>query len=178
MKARPEPRDGAAGAIPPVAVVVSRYNSTVTSSLLDGAKRAFAQRGGREQGLSVVEAPGAFELPALCLAAARTGRFAGVVALGCLVKGETRHDRYIAGAVAQGLVDITVATGVPVCFGVLTVDTVEQAVARSGGAKGNKGADAMEALIETMAAMNSLRAGRTAARTTPKPDKVARAASR
>ncbi|MBM4107538.1 MAG: 6,7-dimethyl-8-ribityllumazine synthase [Phycisphaerae bacterium] len=143
---------------PPVAVVVSRYNHSVTSALLDGARRESARRGGPEP--VVVEVPGSFELVAGCLAAARTGRFAGVVALGCLIKGDTIHDRVIADAVAGGLAHVTLRTGVPVSFGVLTVDTPRQARARAGGAKGNKGEEAMAALLDTIAALRGLGAGR------------------
>lgn len=133
---------------PRVAVVVSRYNSSVTERLLDGALTAYAERVGIGA-VDVITAPGAFELPALCLAAAREGAQA-VVALGCLVKGETMHDRVIADAVAQGLINVTIVTGVPVTFGVLTVNTPAQAMARSGGKEGNKGADAMNAALDVL----------------------------
>src|ERR1051326_5535806 len=108
---------GANAPAPAVAVIVSRYNGSISDRLLAGAKDAYAEWGGDAAVLAVIPAPGSYELPALSLAAARTGRFAGVVALGCLIKGETRHDEYIAHAVAGGLVDVTVATGVPVAFG-------------------------------------------------------------
>jgi 6,7-dimethyl-8-ribityllumazine synthase len=144
----------------PVAVVVSRYNGSITGKLLEGARSEYLARGGREPGLAVFEAPGAYELPALALVAAQTGRYRGVVALGCLIKGETRHDRYIAEAVAGGLMDVMLRTGVPVAFGVLTVDTPRQARARSGGERGNKGAEAMAAVLETIATGEAISAGR------------------
>src|SRR6185295_13712659 len=118
-----------AGRVPPVAVVVSRYNASVTDRLLDGAMLEFASRSGRDRDLLVIDSPGRFELPALALAAARTESFAGVVALGCIIKGETIHDRVLADAIAKALLDVTIATGVPVAFGVLTVDTPSQAEA-------------------------------------------------
>lgn len=161
---------------PRVAVVVSRYNASITDRLLDGARNTFAvQCPGCE--LEVIPAPGSFELPALALAAANTDRFDGVVALGCLIRGETSHDRVIADAVAHGLVQVNIATGVPVTFGVLTVDTPEQAQARAGGDQGNKGADAMTALLETIAAIAALH-GKPASTstTTAKPDKAAKPA--
>lgn len=145
---------------PPVAVVTSRYNATITDALRDGAIEAYVRAGGKYEDLALIPAPGAFELPALALAAAKTGRFAGVVAIGCLIKGETSHDRYIADAVAQGLVQVTIATGVPAAFGVLTVDTVQQAKDRAGGSQGNKGQEAMTAVLDTIAAMATLRAPR------------------
>jgi len=141
---------------PSVAIVVSRYNATVTDALLSGARAAYAERGGRDADLCVVDAPGAFELPALCNAAARTGRFAGVLALGCVIKGETSHDRYISHAVAQGLVNVTLNTDVPCALGVLTVDTPEQALERAGGVHGNKGVEAMGALLDTIGQIRAL----------------------
>jgi 6,7-dimethyl-8-ribityllumazine synthase len=140
---------------PTIAIVVSRYNASITDKLLQGALNTLRVQSPASKH-EVVQAPGAFELPALALAAARTSRFQGVVALGCLIKGETTHDRVIADAVAHGLVQVTIATGIPVTFGVLTVDTPEQAQARAGGDQGNKGADAMSALLETLAATNAL----------------------
>jgi 6,7-dimethyl-8-ribityllumazine synthase len=149
---RPTPRAA-------VAVVVSRYNGSVTSRLLDGALAAYGEAGGDAGGVSVVDAPGSFELVALCNAAARTGRYEAVVALGCIMKGETEHDRYIAQAVADGLARITVETGVPIALGVLTVNTARQARERAGGAMGNKGAEAMEAALATVAAIRALEEG-------------------
>jgi 6,7-dimethyl-8-ribityllumazine synthase len=160
-----------------VAVVVSRYNASITDKLLEGARNTFNVHcpDGR---LEIIPAPGAFELPAMALAAASTGRFHGIAALGCLIRGETTHDRVIADAVANGLIQVTIATNVPVTFGVLTVDTPEQAQARAGGDHGNKGADAMTALLETIAATNRLRDQTTKVfrnlMTMPKPDKAAR----
>lgn len=175
---RPRSLTSSGRASPPrVAVVVSRYNASITDKLLEGARGVFFEQcpGGV---LEVIPAPGAFELPALALGAARSGRHDGVVALGCLIKGETPHDRIIADAVANGLVQVTIATNIPVTFGVLTVDTPDQAQARAGGDRGNKGADAMTALLETIATINtmndpspqSIRKPILA----PKPDKAAR----
>ncbi len=145
---------------PRVAVVVSHYNASITDRLLDGARNTFAvQCPGCE--LEVIPAPGAFELPALALAAASTDRFDGIVALGCLIRGETSHDRVIADAVAHGLVQVNIATGVPVTFGVLTVDTPEQAPGpRPGAIKATRALDAMTALLETIAAIAALRGKR------------------
>lgn len=160
--------------IPPVAIVVAQYNASVTHALRDGAIAMYADCGGDPSSLILIEAPGAFELPTLCATAARSGRCAGVVAIGCLIEGETSHAEHIADAVAAGLVQVSVQTGVPVTFGVLTVDTAGQAHARAGGRQGNKGAEAMQALLETLAAMAALSRGETAARcTVPKPDKAA-----
>ena len=147
----------------PVAVIVSRYNASITDALLDGARRVWVENGGEADALAIVDAPGSFELPVLALAAAtaRTGclphpRVAGIVALGCLIRGQTMHDRHIARAVAHGLVSVSLKTDVPVTFGVLTVDTPEQAQDRAGGSRRNKGADAMHALLETMRSIRTL----------------------
>lgn len=160
--------------VPRVAVVVSRYNATVTDRLLDGALKAYAGAGGKPADVEVVPAPGSYELTALALEAARTGRFAGVLALGCIIKGDTPHDGHIARAVAHGLVEVTLETGVPVSFGVLTTNTAQQARARAGGGKGNKGVEAMTALLETIAAIEALRSGATSVKTpaTIRPDKA------
>lgn len=132
----------------PSAVVVSRYNETVTSVMLDGAVGAYLGRGGVESDLAVLEAPGAYELISIARAAASSGMYGSVVCLGCVIKGETSHDVHISNAVANGLAQITIKTGIPVAFGVLTTNTNEQAIARAGGDKGNKGAEAMNAALD------------------------------
>lgn len=164
------------GRPPRVAVITSSYNATVTDALREGAVREYVSRGGRSSDLTLVSAPGAFELPAISHAAAQTGRFAGIVALGCIIRGETSHDRYIAQAVANGITQSTLETGVPIAFGVLTTDTPEQALARAGGDKGNKGCEAMAALLETIDAVASLRARRPQSKGPARPDKARRRA--
>jgi len=139
-----------------VAIVVSRYNASITDALLAGARAAFAQSGGGDDLLTVIDSPGSYELPVLVDAAAESGRFAGVVALGCIIKGETSHDHHLASAVAHGLINVSLLTGVPVAFGVLTVDTPKQAKDRAGGKHGNKGAEAMQALLLTIAQIDAL----------------------
>jgi len=146
-----------ASKVPPVAVVVSRYNRSVTDRLLAGALEAYADAGGDPSDVSVVDAPGAFELPVLAQAACERRRVRGVVALGCVIRGETSHDRHIASAVAQGLTEVSLRSGIPVAFGLLTVENAEQARARAGGDKGNKGAEAMSALIQTMHSIRALK---------------------
>lgn len=143
----------AAWDIPPVAIVVSRYNGSVTSRLLEGALREYTRRGGSRENVAIVDAPGAYELPVLSLHAAQRPVFRGVLAIGCIVRGETAHDRYLADAVAHGLVQISLQTGKPVAFGVLTVESLDQALARAGGAKGDKGEEAMAALLDTIRAV-------------------------
>lgn len=152
-------RERTAVALPRIAIVVSRYNGSVTSRLQEAAIAEYIARGGRRTDVEIYDAPGAYELPALALAAARSGRFAAVLALGCLIKGDTSHDRYIAQAVAQGLVDVTLATGLPVAFGVLTVDNPQQAQDRAGGSKGNKGQEAMSAVLDAVTSIRAIAAG-------------------
>jgi 6,7-dimethyl-8-ribityllumazine synthase len=138
-----------------IAVIVSRYNASVTDALKAGALAAIRTRGGSA---SVIDAPGSYELPVLALAAAESWEFDGVVALGCLIRGETRHDRYIADAVAHGLMQVSMKTGKPCGFGVITAETAGQAAARAGGAKGNKGQEAADAVLDAVEAVRRLRA--------------------
>jgi 6,7-dimethyl-8-ribityllumazine synthase len=142
--------------LPPVCVIVSRYNAEVTDRLRDAAVETYLARGGVRERLGIVEGPGAFELVVLAATAAESGLYDGLCCLGCVIKGETDHDRYIAEAVAQGLGGIAATTGIPASFGVITANTPEQARDRAGGAKGNKGAEAMAALVDTLLAQEAL----------------------
>lgn len=139
-----------------IAVVVSRYNALITERLYEGAEQLFRSRAAKGSSIVRVDAPGSFELPALCLAAAATQAFDGVVALGCIIKGETIHDRVIADAIATGILNATLASGVPIAFGVITAENEDQAHARAGGAVGNKGSEAMAANLDTIAAIRGL----------------------
>lgn len=140
-----------------IAIVVSRYNTAVTARLLEAAISEIQRRSIPEDRIAVIDAPGAFELTALAAEAAKTGAYDGVVVLGCLIHGETLHDRYIADAVAQGITQATIITGVPIAFGLVTAETPEHAQARSGGAKGNKGQEAAAALLDTLDSLAALR---------------------
>jgi len=140
----------------PIAVVVSRYNTAVTTRLLESALTEAQERGIPRDQVAVIEAPGAFELTALSAAAAKTGQYKGIVVLGCLIHGQTLHDRYIADAVAQGITQATLQTGVPIAFGLITAETADHAEARSGGAKGNKGQEAAAALLDTLTSLNAM----------------------
>jgi 6,7-dimethyl-8-ribityllumazine synthase len=120
------------------AIVVARFNPTITEKLLEGARNALQKA--NASAICVFHVPGAFELP---LAAQRVARdFDGIVALGAVIRGETPHFDYVAGAAANGLLQVSLETGKPVAFGLLTTDTFQQAVERAGGAHGNKGHDA------------------------------------
>lgn len=155
--AQPEP--STADASRRCAIVVSRYNAWITDRLLAGAQQEWARVGGAPDRLDVIPAPGSFELPVLARAAATCGRYDAVVAIGCLIRGETTHDQHIARSVTDGLQRVALDTGIPVAFGVLTVDHEAQAEARAGGEQGNKGAEAMRAAIETMRSLAQLRDG-------------------
>jgi 6,7-dimethyl-8-ribityllumazine synthase len=130
------------------ALLVSRFNEFVTSKLLEGAKDALLRHGVQEADIDVVRSPGSFEIPLLAQTLAAGGRYAAVVCLGAVIRGGTDHYQYIASEVAKGVAAATMKTGVPCIFGVLTCDSIEQAVERAGAKAGNKGADAAVAAIE------------------------------
>ncbi|HWE37684.1 MAG TPA: 6,7-dimethyl-8-ribityllumazine synthase [Isosphaeraceae bacterium] len=130
------------------AVVAARFNGLVTEALLAGCRDAFARHGVAAERLDVAWVPGSFEIPPVARVLAESGRYAAVVCLGCVIRGETGHYDHVAGQAAAGVAQASLATGVPVIFGVLTTDTVEQALNRSGLKAGNKGAEAALAAIE------------------------------
>lgn len=130
------------------AIVVSRFNEAVTSGLLDGARKALSDAGVSDMNVTLVRVPGAFEIPAAALRLAQTGRFDAIICLGCLIKGDTMHFEYIAAAASHGIMNVSVITGVPVAFGVLTAMTDEQALERSTPGGGNKGREAALAAVE------------------------------
>jgi 6,7-dimethyl-8-ribityllumazine synthase len=136
------------------AVVVSRFNATITDSLRDAATAALKEAGAAT--VQVLTVPGAFEIAQAARAAADCGRFDAIVCLGCIIRGETPHFEYIASAVAHGITDAAADTGIPMAFGVLTTDTVEQATARSGPGPDNKGREAAAAAIEMAALYRTL----------------------
>ena len=123
------------------AIVVSRYNESVTSNLLDGAVRTLSAHGVADERIDVAWVPGAFEIPTVANRLAASGRYVAVLCLGAVIRGETTHDQHINRAVSTALAEIGARTGVPVLFGVLTCNTLEQAVARSGGQAGTRGKD-------------------------------------
>jgi 6,7-dimethyl-8-ribityllumazine synthase len=138
------------------AVIVSRFNETVTGSLRDAALAALKEAGADGSHVQLFSVPGAFEIPQAARAAAESGRFDAIVCLGCIIRGETPHFDYIASAVAHGITNAAGETGVPMAFGVLTTDNLEQASARSGPGPDNKGREAAAAAIEMAALYKSL----------------------
>ena len=130
------------------ALVVSKYNEFVTERLQKGAVEALRGAGVAESDITIVRVPGAFEIPLAAQHAAETGRFEAIVCLGCVIRGETPHFDYICSAVAHGLTACAAATGVPMAFGVLTTNSVEEALARAGDGPDNKGREAALAALE------------------------------
>ncbi|WP_337176500.1 6,7-dimethyl-8-ribityllumazine synthase [Paludisphaera sp.] len=130
------------------AIVVSRFNSLVTEPLLAGCADVFRRHGVGEDRLDVYWVPGSFEVPLVARKLAEAGRHAAIVCLGCVIRGETGHYDHVAGQAAGGVLQAGLSTGVPVIFGVLTTDTVEQALNRAGLKSGNKGGESAMAAIE------------------------------
>ena len=139
-----------------VAIVAARFNDLIVASLLKGARAAWVERGGVSEELLVVRVPGAFELPVVARHLAGSGRYDAIVALGCVIRGDTPHFDYVAGECARGLQLASLETGVPVIFGVLTVETLEQALERAATGAGNKGGESMECALEMAAVMDRL----------------------
>jgi 6,7-dimethyl-8-ribityllumazine synthase len=160
MKEAPRDRPSARGLR--VAIVRSLFNRPVTDGLLAGARAALAEMGAAPGRVAVFDLPGAFELPLAAQAAARSGRFDAVVALGAVIEGETDHYEHVAREAASGLAAAARETGVPVAFGVLTVRQEEQARRRAAAGPGNKGAEAARAAVMTAHVLRSIRPGRRA----------------
>ena len=139
-----------------VVIVAARFNDFIVASLVKGAAAAWAARGGAPEELVVVRVPGAFELPLAAKKLAASGRYDAVVALGCVIRGDTPHFEYVAGECARGLQQASLETGVPVAFGVLTVETVDQALERAATNAGNKGGEAMETALEMASLLKRL----------------------
>jgi 6,7-dimethyl-8-ribityllumazine synthase len=138
------------------AVVASRFNCMVTEALWAGCRDAFVRHGVAQDRLDLVWVPGSLEIPVVAKRLAGSGRYAAVVCLGCVIRGETGHYDHVAGQAATGVMQAGLATGVPVIFGILTTDTIEQALNRAGLKSGNKGADAALAAIEMVNLMRRL----------------------
>ena len=130
------------------AIVVSRFNSMITERLLEGSLDCFERHGGKQEDLTVVRVPGAFEIPLAALKLAKSGKYDGVVCLGAVIRGSTPHFEYVAAEAAKGVAHAAFNSGQAVIFGVLTTDSIEQAIERAGTKAGNKGWDAMLSAIE------------------------------
>jgi 6,7-dimethyl-8-ribityllumazine synthase len=140
------------------AVVISRYHDFVTDRLQDAALAALSAAGVRSEDITIIKVPGAFELPLAARHAAASGRYEAIVCLGCLIRGATPHFEFIASAVSQGLTDAAGATGVPMAFGVLTTNSIEESLERAGEGTSNKGWEAATAAIEMAGVVAALKA--------------------
>jgi len=138
------------------AIVAGRFNSFIGDHLVDGAIDTLIQHGADEEGIDIIYAPGAFEIPLLAKKAAETKRYQAIIALGVVIRGGTPHFDYVAGECAKGISNVALEYGLPVSFGVLTVDTIEQAIERAGTKAGNKGVDAALSAIEMVSVIDQL----------------------
>jgi 6,7-dimethyl-8-ribityllumazine synthase len=129
-------------------IVISRFNEFITGKLLDGAKDALVRHGAKEEDIDIVKVPGSFEIPLIAKKMAAKEIYNAVICLGTVIRGATPHFDYISAEVSKGIATVSMETGVPVAFGVLTCDTIEQAVERAGTKSGNKGWDAALTAIE------------------------------
>ncbi len=139
------------------AIVVSRFNDFITGRLLDGAIDIHTRHGGNPDLVTVVRVPGSLELAVTAQALAKSGKYQAVICLGCVIRGETDHYDHVAREAAKGISQAGVGTGVPVIFGVITADTLEQAIDRAGAKQGNQGAKAMLTAIEMANVMKKIR---------------------
>jgi len=151
----PELDGGANGAGLRVCIVVARWNGFITTKLLDGALKTLAECGVAGADMTTAWVPGSFEVPTAAHWAAESGRYDAIICLGAVIRGETAHFEYVAGGAAEGIARVSHDTGIPVVFGVLTVDNVEQAMARTGGKDGHKGEESARTAIE-MATLRKL----------------------
>ncbi|KPK43747.1 MAG: 6,7-dimethyl-8-ribityllumazine synthase [Nitrospira bacterium SM23_35] len=129
-------------------IVMSRFNEFITGKLLEGAKDALVRHGAREDDIDLVKVPGSFEIPLIARKMALKGTYNAVICLGTIIRGATPHFEYIAAEVSKGIASVSLETGVPIVFGIITSDTIEQAVERAGTKSGNKGWDAAVTAIE------------------------------
>lgn len=142
-----------------IAIVASRWNGQITDSLLAGAVRALARHGVDEDNLEIYRVPGAYELPLACQRAARTGRFDAVIALGCVIRGDTPHFDYVCSEATRGIGEVGLRENLPVAFGLLTTDNLQQALDRSGDDPENKGEEAALTTLEMLTLFRQMQAG-------------------
>ena len=138
-------------------IIVARFNSFISERLLEGALDALTRHGADAANIEVVRVPGAFEMPLVLKAMAESKKYDALIALGCVIRGETPHFEYVAGECSRGVAQVSLQYHLPVGFGVLTVDTIEQAIERAGAKAGNKGADAALTVIAMVNLLKKLR---------------------
>ena len=140
-----------------VLIINARFNHIITDRLVEGAKDAFIRHGGDEKNLSLLLVPGAFEIPLALEKALSSGKFDAVCCVGAVIRGSTPHFDYVSAEVAKGIANVSLKHGKPVTFGVLTTDSIEQAIERAGSKAGNKGFEAMAGLVELMSLFDELK---------------------
>ncbi|WP_456386082.1 6,7-dimethyl-8-ribityllumazine synthase [Desulfolithobacter sp.] len=137
-------------------IIVARFNSFISEKLLEGAIDALVRSGVKEEDIDVARVPGAFEIPLVAQKMAKSGRYDAVITLGVVIRGATPHFDYVAGEVAKGTAQVMLDAGIPVLFGVLTTETIEQAIERAGSKAGNKGAEVAIAALEMIDLMDAI----------------------
>jgi len=140
-----------------IAIVVSRWNELITNRLLDGARDALRRHGVAEEHIDIAWVPGSFEIPLVCRRLAERGRYDAIIALGAVIRGATSHYEHVANTVSSGIAQVSLQTGVPCIFGVITTENIEQAIERAGTKAGNKGFEAATAAIEMATLLRSLK---------------------
>ena len=140
-----------------ILIINSRFNNIITDRLVEGARDAYLRHGGKDENLSLMLVPGAFEIPLALEKALSCGKWDGVVCVGAVIRGSTPHFDYVSAEVSKGIANTTLKYGVPVTFGVLTTDTIEQAIERAGSKAGNKGFEAMNGVIELISLFGNLK---------------------
>jgi 6,7-dimethyl-8-ribityllumazine synthase len=139
-----------------IAIVVARWNNSITGKLLEGAVATLAEHGIADEAIDVAWVPGSFEIPLVAQRMAQSGRYRAVICLGAVIRGETSHDAHINRAVSLAITEIALASDIPVLFGVLTCETMEQAIHRAGGNVGNKGSECAAAALEMVGLLKNL----------------------
>ncbi|MDU5325202.1 6,7-dimethyl-8-ribityllumazine synthase [Campylobacter ureolyticus] len=139
-----------------VAIISSRFNHIITDRLVEGAKDAFLRHGGKDENLSLILVPGAFEIPFALQKVLESKKFDAVCCVGAVIRGSTPHFDYVSAETTKGIANVTLKYNIPVTFGVLTTDTIEQAIERAGSKAGNKGFEAMSGLIELLSLYENL----------------------
>lgn len=133
-----------------IAIVAARFNDFIVDRLISGAVDFFVRHGGDAKNITIIRTPGAFEMPLVCQKVAMSKKYDGILALGAVIRGATPHFDFVANEVTKGIAQVSLSTGVPIGFGLLTTDTIEQAIERAGTKAGNKGADSAQALLESI----------------------------
>ena len=139
-----------------IAIAATRFNDFIVKNLISGALDCLNRHGANPEAITIVRVPGAFELPLICQKLATSKRYDGILALGAVIRGATPHFEYVSAEAAKGIAQVTLTYGVPIGFGLLTCDTIDQAIERAGSKAGNKGVDAALALIETIRVLEQI----------------------